>query len=405
LKKISTFFFAFLFCINLQADVVTDWSKIAFKVVTQEASPNQTRPSHYLAIVNTAMFDAAVAVDRQYQPYAVDIRSLPGASMEAAIVSAAYHTLIQLFPSSSDTLNASFETSLATLPHSQSKIDGIAIGKEVSEKFLKIPNVNTDQIQDNYTVRKDIPNYQLTPPLFREPIDPEYGNMLPFMIKNMDQFKLPGPPDIHSFQFAKELNEVKEIGGKDSKTRSPAQLEVARLWSLHSNVDYDILEQLSKSKKMSLIEKARLYALLNLTLADAIIACWKYKYQYNFWRPVTAIRQANTIGNKELSSQSNWESVLITPSFPEYPAGHTSATGATQAILTAFFGNQVQFELTNPITKVVHRYQSLSEAAEECVNARIYGGMHFRSGSHDGLILGQKIGEYALKNFLQKIER
>lgn len=186
-----------------------------------------------------------------------------------------------------------------------------------------------------------------------------------------------------------------------SPVRTKDQTDAARFWTISGVItDNNIARQLSAQKNLGVVENARLFALLNMAGADAYIACWEAKYRYNHWRPVTAIRSADSAGNPAIAADATWEPLIPTPTHPEYPAGHTAYGAATEHILHAFFGDKASFSLTNPGVKVTRNYQSLSQMGKEIEDARVWGGVHYRTAVVDGTKLGHEVADYGLKNYL-----
>jgi hypothetical protein len=246
--------------------------------------------------------------------------------------------------------------------------------------------------------------YQLTLPAFAPAALPHWGGVTPFLLKSADQVPLAGPPALQSATFATDQNEVQTLGAKPSATRTRDQTDAARLWIASTPVtDNDTARQLSTQKGLSVVENARLFALLNMAGADAYIACWQAKYRYTYWRPVTAIRDADRAGNGGITTDPTWEPLLPTPAHPEYPSGRTAYTSATARVLQEFLGDQVSVSLTNPAVKVTRTYHSLGAMVQEVENARVWGGIHYRTAVAHGSELGRTVAEYGLKHHLRPV--
>ena len=198
---------------------------------------------------------------------------------------------------------------------------------------------------------------------------------------------------------------MKTVGVKNSSTRTRDQTDAAKLWIASPIVtDNEAARQLSTHKGLSVVENARLFALLNMAGADAYIACWQVKYRYNYWRPVTAIRNADSAGNSGITADPVWEPLLPTPAHPEYPSGRTAYTSATARVLREFFGDEVSVSLTNPAVKVTRTYHSLAQMGQEVEDARVWGGMHYRTAVAHGSELGRNVADYGLKNHLRPLQ-
>jgi hypothetical protein len=343
-----------------------------------------------MAIVHAAIYDAINAIDRWHAAYAVDIKAQPGASLDATAAAAAF--------------DVALEGALVAIPDGPAKADGMAVGQEVVEKLMALRKDDRANVTVTYTPKSDPGVYQLTLPAFAPAVLPHWGGVTPFLLQSADQVQLAGPPALHSTAFAKDLNEVQTLGAKSSATRTRDQLDAARLWIASPPVtDNETARQLSTQKGLSVVENARLFALLNMAAADAYIACWQAKYRYTYWRPVTAIRDADRAGNAGMTADPTWEPLLPTPAHLEYPSGRTAYTSATARVLQEFFGDKVSVSLTNPAVKVTRTYHSLGEMVEEVENARVWGGMHYRTAVAHGSELGRTVADYSLKHHLRPI--
>ena len=385
---------------TVRADVVTDWNQTAINA-SLAAGANGPTQSRNLALVHAAIFDAVNAIDRRHTVYAVDTKGRPDASLEAAAAAAAYGVLTRLYWLQTPVFEVALDASLVAIPDGVAKADGMAIGREVAEKFMALRSNDGSSASVTYTPKSGPGLYQLTPPAFASVVAPNWPGVKPFMLKSADQIRVPGPPAPNSVAFARDLNEVKQFGAKVSPVRTKDQTDAARFWTISGVVtDNNVARQLSAQKNLGIAENARLFALLNMAGADAYIACWEAKYRYNHWRPITAIRNADSAGNPAIAADPAWEPLAPTPAHPEYPAGHACYGAATEHILHAFFGDKMSFGLTNPGVKVTRSYQSLSQMGKEIDDARVWGGMHYRTAVVDGAKLGHEVADYGLKNYL-----
>jgi hypothetical protein len=385
------------------ADVVTDWNMTAIRASQATGQPNPMFARN-MAMVHAAIYDAVNAIDRRHTAYAVDIKAEPGTSIEAAPAAAAYGVLTKLYWSQAAAFDVALEGSLATIPDGPAKADGMAVGQEVAEKLLALRQGDRSNATVTYAPKSEPGAYQLTPPAFAPPVLPHWGGVTPFLLKSADQLTLVGPPALDSAEFANDLNEVKALGAKHGSTRTRDQTDAARLWIASPPVtDNEVARQLSTHKGLSVVDNARLFALLNMAGADAYIACWDAKYRYHYWRPVTAIRDADRAHNMGITADPKWEPLMPTPAHPEYPSGRTSYTSATARVLLEFFGDEVSVSLTNPAVKVTRTYHSLAKMGQEVENARVWGGMHYRTAVAHGSELGRTVADYGLKNYLQPV--
>ena len=331
-------------------------------------------------------------------PTRLIIKAKPGASLAAAAAAAAYGVLTKLYWTQTPAFDVALEGVLAAIPDGPAKADGLAVGQAAAEQVLALRKDDRANATVPYTPKSEPGGYQLTLPAFAPPVSPHWGSVTPFLLKSADQVALAGPRALQSATFATEQTEVQTLAAKHSTTRIRDQLDAARLWTAATPVtDNDIARQLSTQKGLSVVENARLFALLNMAGADAYIACWQAKYHYNFWRPVTAIRHPASAGSSGTAPDPAWEPVLPTPAHPEYPSGRSSYTSATMRVLQEFFGDKVSVTLTNPAVKVTRTYQSLAQIVQEVENARVWGGMHYRTAVTHGSELGRTVAEYGLK--------
>jgi membrane-associated phospholipid phosphatase len=253
--------------------------------------------------------------------------------------------------------------------------------------------------------------WRRTPPFFRPPELPQWPYVTCFALTNGAQFRPTGPPSLTSTQYAADFNQVKSLGAANSTNRTAEQTLIARFWSDFSYTVTppghwnQIAQNVATNRGLSLAQNARLFALLNIAMADAAISVWDAKYVYNFWRPVTAIQNADVDGNPETVADPSWTSLLNTPAFPEYVSGHSAFSAAASTVLTRFFGTDaVSFTVgSDAVPGVLRTYQSFSFTADEIALSRIYGGIHFLSADVDGLRIGNAIGAYVDENFLQPL--
>lgn len=388
-------------------NVVIDWNRSLLDAikVDRTAPPAAARN---MAIVHTAIYDAVNAIAKAYKPYLVQAEAPAYTSPEAAAAAAAHRTLVNLYPKQKATFDAAFASSLAQITDGKSENDGVTLGQFVADQILASRSNDGSKAQVPYTALPNAGIWQATLPSFQSALLPQWPNVTPFAMTSGSQFRPAGPPELNTAEYTAELNQVKELGKKDSLTRTPEQTEIAEFWADGAGTYTPpghwnkISEEISLIRGNSLLEDARLFALLNIGLADAGIAAWDAKYVDNFWRPLTAIRQADIDNNPETNADPNWEPLLVTPPFPEYVSGHSTFSGAADAILTSVFAENTNFSSSNEVgEKIITRsFNSFSQAANEAGMSRIYGGIHFLSANEDGLAAGRALGNYVINNFL-----
>jgi hypothetical protein len=386
-------------------NAVLDWNSIAQTSVLAASAP---APQQYrsLAIVHTAIFDAVNAIDRRYTPYAVDLKAPAGASAASAAAVAGHDVLVSLYPTQKATLDAALTTSLEKITEGQSKVEGIAVGKQSAEKLIALRSSDGANQKIDYKPEDQPGIWQPTPSLFLPALLPHWGTVKPFVIKSADQFSIPVPLPLNSSAYAKELNEVKQIGGRNSTLRTPEQTAAAIFSAVSPVVLWNTTAQAAaKAKGNSLVEDARLFALLNLAGVDAYIAGYEVKYKYKLWRPATAIPNADKIDNSDITPDPNWESLIITPNHPDYISGHNVTAGADEQILKKFFGQDaVNVNIIFPANVGVTRtFKSFSQIADELTESRIWAGLHTRTADVQGIVLGKQVGDYVFQNALQPI--
>jgi hypothetical protein len=390
---------ALLFRPLFAADVVIEWNQRANASVL-EGKIHPFAGTRVMAIVHTAMFDAINSIQGQYTPYKFKVTAPPGSSPEAAGAAAAHATLIALFPEQKAALDKAYQDSLAPIPEGAGKTAGIAAGEEVAAKVLASRATDGADAPNTYRPVTS-PGVYITTTL---PVGSSWGKVTPWVMEKGSQFHPPSPPALGSAEWAADYNEVKDLGGKKSTRRTPEQTEMARFWTITGPQSFDpIVQQLAGSPGRTLSQNARLFALVEMAVADSYIAVFEAKYSYNFWRPVTAIRNGDIDSNDATERDAGWEPLVDTPLHPEYPCAHCINSGAARAVLEAEFGTG-----PNPVSMTsatapgaVHKWPNIKAYAEEVSAARIYGGLHYRNSTVVGKAMGKKIGELACQNYLK----
>jgi hypothetical protein len=390
----------------VRADVVTDWNLTTLQAAAAAGGLNQ-RQQRVAAMVHAAMHDAVNSVAPRYKAYAVRVSPSGEASIEAAAVQAAYGVLIRLLPGQGAMLDGARSASLSQIPDGPVKEEGLAVGEAVAGRIVSLRSTDGSDVDGTYVFGSGPGEYQRTPPTFGNPSLPAFGFVKPFVLKRGDQFRAEGPPSLSSDEWAADFNEVKRLGRVDSAERTAEQTEIALcgaepplpMWNRVARSE-------SAQKQTGLVENARLFALLNLAMVDATIACWDSKYTYRFWRPVTAIPLADTDGNDATEADPAWTPLRATPLHPEYPSGHSCVSNAAAKVMTSFFGKHIAFSTATSTCPagVVRSYDSFQALADEVGDSRIYIGFHFRSSIRDGAHLGRQVGHWTFHRFLQPLK-
>lgn len=389
----------------LRADAVTDWSLIAQNSIVGVARKFPGEAAVYMGIAHAAIYDAAVAVSGGYRPYRVAPIVPPGASQDAAVVTAAHHVLVGLFPAQQGSLDAAYAASLDGIPDGQAKSDGIAVGEEVAAGILDLP---TDE-----GLIAVVPYVQPSPgPGVFEPTAPAppLGTRLPLVVplalETASQFRPDGPASLTSEEYAADFEQVKEVGRSDSAVRTAEQTSIALFWTDHDIPQWNRnLIRLASQRGLESVETARMLAMAHVAGSDAMIACFEAKYHYLYWRPVQAIRRADTDGNPLTSPDPTWQPLRATPNHPEYPSAHACHTTAVTVALEGFFGTgSVPFSLDSLVTGQTRYYDRFKDAVQEVNQARVWAGFHFRNSDQKGASLGREVGRYVAENFFQPLE-
>jgi len=386
------------------ADAVTDWNSIALSASSPFAGGNTWTQTRTLAHVHAAIFDAVNAIDGKYRPYAVDLKAPPGVAIDAMVASAAHTVLIAEAPSQRAVLDSALAAALNNVSDSAGKTDGIAFGKQVAEKLLA--SRANDGFSNKVEFKFPAPGlgvWQQTPQ-FGPMLFYVWGQMQPMAIKNVKEYDLGGPPALDSEQFAKDYNEVKSVGARKSSTRTADQTAVAVFWTVATMMPWNgAAQSASKAHNLSVVENARLFALLNIAAHDAQIVGIEQKARYNFWRPYNAIRYPGGPGNSALTGDPSWEPLLNTPGFQDYPSGHCIDSGAALGALLAIFpDDKVNYSHTwIPAVGVTRSWSSFTQMAKEVEDARVWAGIHYRTADEHGTRMGSKVAEYAVSNIMQ----
>ncbi|NLF38309.1 tandem-95 repeat protein [bacterium] len=383
-------------------DMVTMWNLIALQMVktNMQMAPVASRT---LAMVHGAGFDAVNSIEKEYNPYRVSMNPGYPCSPDAAVAAAAHRVLAGVYTGYVGYLNVSLTNLLAMVPDGIAKTNGINLGAQIADQMLAWRAGDMMQMMmTNYTPGVDPGDWRPTPPGYLPPMMPHWGMAEPFAMMHMMQFRPPAPPELDSAEYAASVNEVQTIGALASTNRTMGQTQTVMFWTdMPGTITTagrwnQIARFAAAARTNSLYENARLFALLNVAEADAGIMAWDAKYHYNRWRPIAAIREADTDGNPDTVQDAGWTPFVTTPAFPEYVSAHSSFSAAAAGILSGFFGTDsfvfaVQ-EYMNP--NMVRYYGSFSEAANEAGVERVWGGIHFSYGNEQGLAAGYALAGY-----------
>jgi hypothetical protein len=391
---------------SARANVITDWDEKAVTVVTPMASLSGTLPymaQRMMGMVHAAMFDAVNSIEQRYRPYLVQLPAAPSTSKEAAAAAAAATVLATIDAKTAGDMKAALATYLAPLPDGAAKSDGVALGEAVAAKVLEVRANDGCDAPDAYRPRTTPGVYVPT----AITLSSMWPNLKPFAMVKGSQFRPKPPIALDAPEWATDYNELKDYGGQISAKRTAQQTETARFWLMGGPVAYHpLIRQLAIAKQMSVIDSARFMALGAVGLNDAIIAVLDAKYHYNFWRPITAIRNGDIDGNPATDSEATWQPIANTPMHPEYPCSHCIQSGSVAAVVKAVLEgvDMPEVALTSPTAPgVTHRWTNMTALTEEVANARIWAGFHYRFSTRVGTDMGLQIGEYVVKNVMQPV--
>lgn len=396
-----------------RADEVTDWNQILLDAALVPPATSPLVMTRVAAIVHAAVFDAVNGIERRYTPIHVDPAAPTGASRRAAAVQAAYATLVKLYPGQKTTFDARLAASLESIASGPAAEKSLSIAGGIEWGQTVADAIWTWRSIDGFTPAPPpflgglaVGQWRSTPPAFAPGAGPQFAYMTPWVIQSPSQFRPAGPPALTSERYTTDFNETKTIGRGSSLFRTSDQTTACLFWNTTtaSHLWNHVAVSLSDERHTTLSENARLFALLNIAIADAAIACWDAKYHYVFWRPITAITLAATDGNPGTEADPSWTPLLATPPHPEYPSGHSTGSGAAVTVLSDYFGEETPFGvISDTMVGVVRSFSSFSAALDEVSDARVFAGIHFRSACEDGRATGAGVANYVTGNSLQPI--
>jgi hypothetical protein len=391
-------------------NAVTDWNAIAITQARASTAPGATSASGtglYVAYSQLAVYNAVNAIDGRFQPYKYTITAAPGASADAAAIEAAYRVLLYLLPDRAVPLTTSYNASLAAIPDGTAKSNGQLVGQASATALIALRTGDGRGVTWLYSFpASPVPGVWILTPGTSAPATPWVGQMLPFTFDSPDQF-LPDepPPDLGSQTWADDYNQVKTLGAINSTVRTPEQTEIGLFWTDHNASQYGrMLRGMAIEQNLDLSDSARLLAMSYTAVADSFIGCFNAKYHFSFWRPVTAIRNADIDSNLDTIADPTWTPLATTPGHPEYPAAHGCLTGALADTLQAFFGTpNVRLTMDSAVTGTAHHFRSVHDMEREVEWARIYAGFHYHHSLVQGFVLGHKVAHNLVNNYFQPL--
>jgi PAP2 superfamily len=382
------------------ADVITEWNLAATTATALIGSPAQARA---LATAHGAAFEAANAIQPRYAAYLKTLAPPPDTSPDAAAASAMYVVLSTMVPAQKSAFEGAYKSIIGKITEGAAKERGVAFGGEVAKLFLEVRANDGMNATAEYKPLTGPGQWKPTPPAEAPMALPNLANVLPFTTKTFGFLKVEGPPALDSAAYAGDVDEVRQVGSRNSTTRTADQTASAIFWYITTPVPWQAAARAAAQKiNLGLVDCARIFALMNMAGTDAYIAGWQIKQKTNFWRPITAIREG--IPNPDPS----WEPLLGTPPHPDYPSAHNIYSGATAEVIRRLIGiDQLTFSsvLALPTGPLVRSWNSLSEAEKDVIGARIWAGIHFRTADEHGIALGHAIAENAVDTVMRPLAR
>jgi hypothetical protein len=390
-----------------KSDVVLKWNEVILHAIKADRTPPPAAARN-LAIVHAAIYDAVTAIDGTHRAYRVDVRPEGAASVEVAAAIAAHRALVELYPRQVEAFDAALDAILENVPDGPAKEGGVKLGQRVAEEILTWRAEDGSRRRIRYVPRTDPGLWRPTPPGERAALLPQWRYVTPFAISRVDPFLPVTPTALTSAAYTEAFREVKDLGGRDSDARTAEQTLIAWFWddgegSVTPPGHWNrIAQTVSRQRSLSMADNARLFALLNISMADAAILCWEGKFRFRYWRPITAIREADRDENPDTAPERGWESLLTTPPFPSYPSGHSTFSGAAATALARFFGTDaIRFTIgSEGVPGVTRTFPGFWAAAQEAGRSRIYGGIHYEFDNREGLRTGRDLADSIARNFL-----
>ena len=385
-----------------RADVIMDWNAKADAI----AAEKQVLPaphSRVISMMHVAMFEAVNAIDRRYTPYKLDLVADRSTSREAAAATAAHDVLLSIYPDLKPDLDAALATSLAAVADAESKSAGVELGRQAAQGIIALRANDGSAAPESYRPHT-------RPGVYVPTTVPQFstvGATTPWILESGSQFRPGPPPALDSETWTRDVNEIRELGARNSAIRTPEQTTIGRFWFFVGARTYNpIVRQAAMAKGMDLVDCARLFALTSMAGNDALVAVFDAKYTYNLWRPITAIRNADITQNPATPRDASWLPLGETPMHPEYPCAHCITSAAIASVLQAVVGDEFgEFSLTSPTAPgVTRKWSQLQDYSTEVSNARIYAGFHYRFSTEVGSAMGKKIGELAVATQLRGVE-
>ena len=393
---------------NVASDpaVISEWNQIAQTTLLADTTKSLLEDFLYMGFVHAAVYNAVVGIDGRYEAYKFRGRAPEGASSEAAAVAAAHKILVTYSPALQHaSLDTAYAASLAKIPEGKAKTHGITFGKLTASTLIEQRADDGRKPAPTSVAQEPAPGvWRPTPPGLLPGAVPWMGSVTPLLVRSGAQFGEAGPPPaLTSTQYTREFNEVKTLGSLNSAERTTAQTDTAKFYSGNPLVQFNTaLRDQVNVRKLDIVDAARMFAAVDMSVADGVISVWHAKYLYNCWRPITAIHLAETDDNAATTADPNWAPLLANPPYPEYVSGYSGVIGAyARALEETFQTRNLQLTFTSTAVPNTRFYDSGSAAVQEVVDARVWLGIHFRSADVRGARMGQQVAEWALDRYFR----
>src|SRR6266850_4637228 len=382
-----------------RADVVPDATAKAAEIASK--APGTPPAVRFMAIVQVSVFEAVNAITARYPAFRAKMTAAPGASVDAAVAAATRGALLKLMPGQQAAIEADYQAALKAVPDGAAKSAGIAAGEQASAAIVQMCADDGAMAPDTYRPHAAAGSYVPT----MSPAVPHWGKRRPWVLTRADQFRPGPPPSLTSDTWTRDYNEIKAVGGKNSTVRTAEQTAIAKFWEATApNVYWPVVRSVGNQPGRDVTDNARLFAVAAMAMDDALISVFDAKYHYNFWRPVTAIRNGHD-GNDATTREPGWTPFIDTPMHPEYPCAHCIVSSSLGAVLAAEIGSGPAPTLSSssaPAQNAVRTWATVNDFTQEVSLARIYDGVHYRNSTVVGSVMGKKIGELAVQTLPKK---
>jgi hypothetical protein len=387
--------------------VISDWNSIAVTTLVGDTTKQPVEDILYMAFVQAAVYNAVVGVDGRYAPYRFHAHAPRGTSAQAAAVAAAHEILVTYVPSAQATLDADYAASLAQIPDGTAKTQGIAFGTRAADHLIRQRAHDGRNAGIQFTQPPAPGVWRPTPPAFLPMSAPWLGFVTPLLVHSATQFgpRHP-PPALTSARYTRDFNEVKALGSLNSTERTPDQTSTALFFSGSPLVQFNAaLRDQVTVRQLDIDAAARMFAAVDMSVADALISVWHAKYVYGFWRPITAINLADTDGNPDTVADPSWVPMIATPNYPEYPSGYNAFTSTvSHGLENLFHTRQLQLTLISTAVPGAERhYDTGSALRQDVVNARVWLGIHFRTADTVSRDIGRRLAAWTLDHYFQPV--